>query len=602
MFNKTMLLVLLIGSFMGPCVAHSAVFVPTNTQRIYQVDATVTDHGAATTEGNRSIKDFLVLSGLTTPTLLELANSGSGVTTAYTVTTALDMTAYPYVSLNFKPGAELIPTGGVTVYAPTNIQALPGQRIKNGTGALKFAKGGVVRAPNFGFGDVTNTDAQNGNAIDEAIGSISTVGGGRVELVLIGTFGYDLFTMAQYVTVMGGDMYGTNLQSAYAGATVTMAHDSILANLTLDGVSQVAGSIGIYGDVDRMYVRNVRVRRFEINEQHRSGIYCSWSNVYNLSGVTGFKVYTDGADNGFNVNTYLGGKISGHTDTALHLEFVSQPIGYNVFTCAIESNAKGVVLKGTIGTTIKRPAYLEGNTTNHLEIYDVTGGPTSYNTTTVLDGVILSGVSPSTTAGVYIDSVNLNFAVRNCTLSDHTWDIVNTGARYFAFKDCYVSGVTLPVTRTRFYQELSTSTWPKSITLPDITSTNQPWETIVFGTTTYEDRRTGITTADTTPTLLYDKLLTDGKTSTIVYQVQGKSTDNLQQASYGGISLLRNPSGSGVTCVPSGTTEAALWTPLESDAGLDCYLTFSGENVKIYAVGLAATDMVWGAKIAVIVQ
>jgi hypothetical protein len=60
-------------------------------------------------------------------------------TTTYTVTTALDMTSYPYIMLEFENGVLLAGSGAKTLYSPSNIIASPSQQIFSGSGTISFA-------------------------------------------------------------------------------------------------------------------------------------------------------------------------------------------------------------------------------------------------------------------------------------------------------------------------------------------------------------------------------------------------------------------------------------------------------------------------------
>jgi hypothetical protein len=94
----------------------------------YTADSSVTDHGAATTQATRSIKDLVDAIGTTVRGLIQLNNDNpsSGQTT-YTLTTNESIPSN--IQIDFKNGAIIGGAGTITFDNVDQIKALPGQQI-----------------------------------------------------------------------------------------------------------------------------------------------------------------------------------------------------------------------------------------------------------------------------------------------------------------------------------------------------------------------------------------------------------------------------------------------------------------------------------------
>lgn len=137
-----------------------AVCAHSDTSRYkYYVDPNAADQGAATTRGTQSIKDLITLIGTSKKATLVMPHALSGVTTAYTVTTALDLTTYPNINFEVENGAQFSGSGNITMYHSSNINAGELQTIWGGDNLVKFAKISKQTVENFGAtGDGTTND------------------------------------------------------------------------------------------------------------------------------------------------------------------------------------------------------------------------------------------------------------------------------------------------------------------------------------------------------------------------------------------------------------------------------------------------------------
>lgn len=124
--------------FPSICLAKST---RTTNETVYYVDPSNADQGVV---GNGStIKDLAAAIGTSTKATLVLPHSGSGITTAYTVSTALDLSSYQNIKFQIENGAQLELGSGVTLPSPSNVIAQPSQQIFYGSGTLLWTAGGV---------------------------------------------------------------------------------------------------------------------------------------------------------------------------------------------------------------------------------------------------------------------------------------------------------------------------------------------------------------------------------------------------------------------------------------------------------------------------
>lgn len=179
-----------------------------------------------------------------------------------------------YTGQAFRLRIQSIDQTGVT--RPT-ISTLSSE---DASGATVVVEGGSVASPlgeilgrivdvrDFGdFKETGSSDASsstNTASLLSAIGAVAATGGGFVQ-VPGGNYQVNGFAVPEGVIVRGRDRDGTTLQSTLAGIIATIGGDSAgFARLTLDGVSQVAQSVGISAiGIDTPILDDVRVRRFE---------------------------------------------------------------------------------------------------------------------------------------------------------------------------------------------------------------------------------------------------------------------------------------------------------------------------------------------------
>jgi hypothetical protein len=136
------------------------------------------------------------------------------------------------------------------------------------------------------YGTITTSPTTNTATLNSAIGAASNAGGGTVVLPA-GTIPILSVTLPSKVCLRGQGKGVTVLQSQLADRVITVSDDSALEDMTLDGVSVLNNSVGIYGvGADRLNLNNVEVKRFQVGVFHRGGREHNYSNF----DVTGCQV------------------------------------------------------------------------------------------------------------------------------------------------------------------------------------------------------------------------------------------------------------------------------------------------------------------------
>lgn len=252
------------------------------TPYVVYADPTVTDQGAATAEGYRSIKDLVDAIGATRKATIILEPTGTGDTTTYTLTTS--ETIPSNITLRMKPGAILDGAGTLTINGPfeAGLYQVFGSSITVyfGTGAIESTK------PEWWGNNTTPGTTDMTAEIQAAENSLGTTGGiiqlSRGKYLIssslklgTGAWGYAVILqgMGPAATQIVSDMTDTMIESP---DTSTDNYRVTIRDLQLDNTDKTnAGSIGI--DLTRQHVcriDNVRIVNVE------TGIYLAGSQAY----------------------------------------------------------------------------------------------------------------------------------------------------------------------------------------------------------------------------------------------------------------------------------------------------------------------------------
>ncbi len=207
----------------------------------YYCDATATNQGAATSEGNRSLKDLIDDIGTSKKATIKLPHSGTGNVTTYVLGT--NETVPSNIYLEPENGAELQPAAGVTLtmYAASNLKCGDQQKFidttNNSTNPIVFTNGGTVRVDWFGENTTPGTTDMY-NAMACANASI------EAGMVLWGSQTYGLgtgLTWKDHITYQGMGTGATIIKALAAIDMVTVANNQYSYNINdmrFDGDSQ----------------------------------------------------------------------------------------------------------------------------------------------------------------------------------------------------------------------------------------------------------------------------------------------------------------------------------------------------------------------------
>lgn len=238
-------------------------------------------------------------------------------------------------------------------------------------------------------GDVGASRATNTATLTTAIGVAAGRGGARVRLPA-GTYQVANFTLPAGVVLEGESRDSTILQSNQGGAVATIGGDAAgFAKLTLDGVTQVALSVGVFADNrNRIVFDDVLIKRFETGIFRDGGMNCGWRELSLSDCVNGYKAYA--TDDELAFNTWTGGRVELCSTVGIDLRHDGQDCdGNEIIDVVFDTNTgTAVSLKGVKAAAL-RGCDWTGNTTD-LAILDNT---TAHQTVGVeiTDGAIDTG-------------------------------------------------------------------------------------------------------------------------------------------------------------------------------------------------------------------
>lgn len=312
----------------------------------------------------------------------------------------------------------------------------------------------VVYAEDYGvFG---TSAAANTAAIQAAIGAVGARGGGFVMLPP-GTYPFLQLTLPTGVILAGYHQLATVLQSQIAGAVITLnGANAGVMNLTLDGISAVASSIGIYakGQDDILVVSTV-IRSFETNILMRGGARPIFRDVSCLNGTWGARLlgHLDTVDGGpLTGLRWSGGRIESNVTAGVHLQFVDEEVRSAVLLgLEFQDNlTDGLILEGVRFSRVQDCTF--DDNARSLRVIDAAPlGTTNFTQSLVVErGRFAAG-------GVNIDGLAIDVSFDRCDFSGTTIDLETTIRNPVRMLDCVEDGaVQLAGDATRLIRWRST--------------------------------------------------------------------------------------------------------------------------------------------------
>lgn len=224
------------------------------------------------------------------------------------------------------------------------------------------------------FGELGTSPTTNTATLDAAISAASTKGGGVVNLPS-GVIPFNNIVLPANVILRGAGKQTTILQSEVATKVINMTGNGAgLAELTLDGINLLAGSIGVYGRALRdITFDRVIVKRFSTGIQWQGGFNHIYRDLSALNCDYCFRALGDKDFTNTNLGSeysgldWLSGEVGQATNSAIDLSVVDEPVRHNVLRQVDildnVGNLPAVYLYGAAWTTFDH-CYWDGNTIN----------------------------------------------------------------------------------------------------------------------------------------------------------------------------------------------------------------------------------------------
>jgi len=292
--------------------------------------------------------------------------------------------------------------------------------------------------------------ATNTNTLVAAIGVAAAAGGGYVEIPG-GTYAFTNLSIPQGVKLRGIARGATVLQSTQANAVVTLTgQDAGFETLTLDGVNQTSGSIGVFAaNIDFIHMHDVMVQRFSIGFQRFGGTGSHFVDLFisdcSTAGYQAHGFSDNGAGGAITNERWDGGKVELCAGIGIDLQYVDAVISGLIFSGIGFDTNTGTGAQALGGQQIKfdENCWWAGNTVDLL-IDDATGNTTEgveiqdCSFAAAIAAIPASGstaASPATQGTITLSNTLAGVAFRRCDLSDTAINI-NTPSNNVLVEDC----------------------------------------------------------------------------------------------------------------------------------------------------------------------
>lgn len=298
--------------------------------------------------------------------------------------------------------------------------------------------------------------ATNNATLELAIAALSS--GGEV-IIPAGTYKITSTELPQGVVLRGAGREATILQSVLGDVTFTVVGDRAgLRDLTLDGSSLTAGSIGIYSEnIDEIIFDHVLIKRFETGMQLKGGKGHIWTDFSIDNVATGAKLHGDGAT--FSDLIWNGGLVSVATTKGIDLSYEDDLcLNITVAGVGFEDCAAGTAVNINGAQNIKMiGCWWSGNTVN-INIQDDTATLAAANIDdNVVIGVNVRGGRMSS-GEVEVTGTIENVVLENMKIEGVTFTMTTSLDNFLVLRDCYEdSAVTLAGETTKLIRETTTN-------------------------------------------------------------------------------------------------------------------------------------------------
>ena len=252
------------------------------------------------------------------------------------------------------------------------------------------------------YGVLGAVAATNNTTITAAIGAVSAQGGGRV-ILKPGSIPFTTLNFPANVIVVGAGRGVTTLESQEASVVITIGGDGAgLANLTLDGVSVQAGSVGVLGiGKEQVLMDDVEIKRFQTGMRFKGLKLAQFYDLYVTTCTTNVEMLgdLDAGDTGLGTivtnNRWLGGSCSFATALGLDLSYEDAEVLNNDFVdVAFTDNLNAIRVNGARFSKFENGSW-KSNTKNFDVLDD-----TALDVKNKINGLRISG---------HIDGGNIDF-------------------------------------------------------------------------------------------------------------------------------------------------------------------------------------------------
>lgn len=271
------------------------------------------------------------------------------------------------------------------------------------------------------FGELGSSASTNTTTLAAAIGAAAGSGGDVI--VPAGTYPFTQLTLSLGVKLVGQGRGVTVLQSQTGDDVITInGARAGLHNLTLDGVSNVSGSVGIYAvGVDEISIYDVEVKNFETGIHLKGGQRLPFRELYIDGCGRGARFVGDsdagGSQDGEALSDmqWIGGNVTNCTTSGVEFEYEDRAcVGNSLQGVGFEDNT-GTAVK-VIGAQITRlnGCHWTGNTGN-LKVED--DSTSAENDENVVNGLVIAN-GRMTDGTIAIEDTALNVLFDRITFSN----------------------------------------------------------------------------------------------------------------------------------------------------------------------------------------
>jgi hypothetical protein len=401
--------------------------------------ATVTVYIAGTTTHASLFTDEALSVAAANPQTLASLTDGDGRT--YGKFTAPLYTSSPYY-LNINVGEQTgVQRPPLSTLAGENASAA----VVTPTGAsvastLAVIASRVVYAADYGA--LGSTASTNTTTIAAAIGAAAARNGGEV-ILPNGTFPITTLTLSAGVVLRGQGRAGTILQSSTGAEVVTVSGDRAgLRDLTLDGVSKVASSVGLFGkNRAEIVLERVEIKRFATGIHFKGLTRCEWSDLYVSDCDTGVKAHGDlntggGSDGGdYRHNAWIGGRIQQCSVTGIEFSYEDRIcIANRMEDVGFTDNTGTAIIVNGARFTMFTGCWWSGNTGSLLVRDDTDTTDTARLSNTVI-GLVIDGGQMTGGTAIFRDTAQ-DVLLQQLDIRDVDFTLQTPIVNRIAFYDC----------------------------------------------------------------------------------------------------------------------------------------------------------------------